>query len=189
MVSSLVELKNAALGDEVDLSDIINRINAIQIIHEKLHGETDVDTIDIRDYIEDLLATLFASFTSRPVTLDNRVPSMPIVPQAALPLGLITNELATNAIEHGFVDDGPARFSVSMSQEDDYYILTIANTGRPFPEGVELANPRTLGLQLVSALVDQLEGSVELTREPTPVFRIRVPRAVLEPAETQTEGS
>lgn len=189
MVSSLVDLKDLSLGETVDLSDIRHRIDAIQLIHQKLHEETDVNSIDVREYIDDLLNTLFSSFTSRSVELDNRVPRMRIAAKAALPLGLIANELATNAIEHGFTDDEPARFSIFLSQEAEYYVLEIANTGRPFPEGIELTGSSTLGLQLVTALVDQLDGSIALTRKPSPVFRIRIPRTRLQASSADGEGT
>lgn len=55
------------------------------------------------------------------------------------------------------------------------YILTISNSGRPFPEDVDVENPQGLGLQLVSALVAQLQGTLELQREPQPAFTIHFP--------------
>jgi two-component sensor histidine kinase len=93
---------------------------------------------------------------------------------------MIVTELAANAIEHGFDDTGPARFSVSMSGEDEHHVLTVSNTGAPFPEDIDLENPQTLGLQLVSALVSQLDGTIEVRRRPSPVFSIRIPSASLE---------
>jgi PAS domain S-box-containing protein len=57
----------------------------------------------------------------------------------------------------------------------DSYVLTVSNTGKPFPEEIELDNPKTLGLRLISALVSQLEGTIELQRVPYPVFTIRFP--------------
>jgi PAS domain S-box-containing protein len=180
MVSSLVSLKDSALGEQVDLSDIRRRIDAIQIIHQKLHEDTDVSSIDLRDYVDELLDTLFSSFTAQAVEVSNRVASMSMAPPAAVPLGMIVTELAANAIEHGFDDTGPARFSVSMSGEDEHHVLTVSNTGAPFPEDIDLENPQTLGLQLVSALVSQLDGTIEVRRRPSPVFSIRIPSASLE---------
>jgi two-component sensor histidine kinase len=59
----------------------------------------------------------------------------------------------------------------------DQYVLTVSNTGSPFPEHIDITAPSTLGLQLVATLVAQLRGSIELQRSPSPVFTIRFPDA------------
>lgn len=97
--------------------------------------------------------------------------------RTAIPIGLIVNEIATNAIKHGFTEEGEAVFTVELWKEtsENQYVLRISNTGRPFPENINLDNPDTLGLQLISALVNQLDGTIELKRTPHPVFTIWFP--------------
>ena len=72
-----------------------------------------------------------------------------------------------------------AVFSVDVRKNEaaNKYILSISNNGVPFPNDVTLDNPETLGLQLISALVEQLQGTIELQRAPYPVFTIRFPIA------------
>lgn len=97
--------------------------------------------------------------------------------RTAVPLGLMINELATNAVKHGFTDNTEARFDVALEKDGsgEAYLLRAANSGRPFPDTIQLDNPDTLGLQLISALVQQLEGTIDLKRKPHPVFTIRFP--------------
>jgi two-component sensor histidine kinase len=180
MVSSLVSLKDDALDNHVDLSDIRHQIDAIQIVHQKLHEGAEVTHINLRDYIGDLLATVFASFTGRTVSLENGIPDISIPTRAAVPIGLVTNELATNAIKHGFADHDDPRFVVSLRTGGEDYALTVSNTGRPFPEHVDFENPDSLGLQLIHALVSQLQGTIELQKTPVPVFTIRFPAEGME---------
>jgi PAS domain S-box-containing protein len=180
MISSLVNMKDAALGTAVDLSDISRQIDAIRIVHDKLVQSEEITHIDLGEYIQELLSTVF-SFSQRSVEIENTIRDVFIRTRTAIPIGLIVNEIATNAIKHGFTPEEEARFTVDLQQEETegqiavQYVLTIANTGRPFPEEIELDNPETLGLQLVSALVEQLEGTIELQRNPHPVFTIRFP--------------
>jgi two-component sensor histidine kinase len=180
MVSSLVQLKNAALGSDADLSDISNQIEAIQIVHQKLHQTTDVSHIDLRSYVADLLRTIFASFADQEVHVENRVPELSIRTKTAVSLGLIVNETATNAIKHGFTETEEARFTVALEEETDgeRYRFTISNSGRPFPADIDPEKADTLGLRLISALAGQLQGTIELERRPAPVFHIRFPKAV-----------
>lgn len=176
MVSSLVQLKNQSLGDIVDLSDLKHQIDAIRIVHEKLYQSDDPSKISIRNYILDLLPAVF-SLSGREIVIENTVKDMHLSSKTAIPLGLIINEAATNAIKHGFTSGVEARFSVDFRKDgkSGYFILTISNTGRPFPETVGFENSETLGLRLIAALTGQLEGTIELQRDPHPVFTIRFP--------------
>ena len=97
--------------------------------------------------------------------------------RTAIPLGFIVNEIATNAVKHGFTDNEEPRFKIDLTTDkaDNCTVVTLANTGKPFPEDIDLDNPETLGLQLITALVDQLHGTLELQRKPHPVFTITFP--------------
>jgi two-component sensor histidine kinase len=92
-------------------------------------------------------------------------------------LGVIVNELATNAIKHGFTDAQEPRFRLSVAPDGrgEGYVLTAGNSGRPFPDGVTIENPQSLGLRLVNALVAQIGGTLALEREPSPTFTVRFP--------------
>lgn len=173
MINSLINLKNAALGGEVDLSDLIHQIDAIRIVHEKLYQTEEVSHIDMEGYINELLTTVF-SLSGKSVTTDTDITDVTLPIKKAIPLGLIINEIATNAVKHGFTGNEEYKFSVELIADtaDDTYLLTLSNNGQPFPEGVDLDNPGTLGLRLISAMVEQLGGDIELQRGPHPIFRI-----------------
>lgn len=181
MVSSLVSLKDAALGSAVDLSDVSNQIRAIQIVHQKLQKAADITEIELRDYVHELLEGVFASFAQKRVHIDNRLPEMTVGTRLAVPLGLIINELATNAIKHGFTGAEEPLFSVEMAHDPETgrWVLTASNTGAPFPPSVDIDAPQTLGLQLLTALVSQLHASLDVQREPHPLFTIRIPESVV----------
>ncbi len=177
MVSALISLKNEAIGDAVDISDLENQIDAIRMIHEKMHLTEDVSRIDVTEYINDLLSAVF-SFTSGTVEIEKTIEVEYLDSKTSVPLGLIINEIATNAVKHGFSDGrGPGRFSLEFKKDSvrGQYVLNITNSGRPFPEDVNPDDPETLGLRLVRALVEQLKGGMELKRRPHPVFTIQFP--------------
>lgn len=175
MINSLINLKAASSKEETDLSDLTHQIDAVRIVHEKLYQSEDVTHINIREYIQDILETVFSSFAGGAVRVDNSIPSTIIKTRTAVPLGLIINEMATNAIKHGFIPGKDARFTVTMEQDGDKWDLAVSNNGNPFPDTVGFDNPTTLGLRLISALVEQLEGEIDLVRRPTPVFTISFP--------------
>ncbi|MGC9313154.1 MAG: histidine kinase dimerization/phosphoacceptor domain -containing protein [Sediminispirochaetaceae bacterium] len=176
MVTSLVHLKDTALGREVDLSDVIHQIDAIRIVHEKLYRTEALNSINISEYIQDLLSTVF-TLSAKPIQIDIQIADRDLNTRIAVPLGLIVNEIATNAIKHGFDPGIENHFAASLIEDANAgeFVLVLSNTGPAFPSEVDLDNPDSLGLQLVQTLVKEIGGTMELQRQPSPEFTIRFP--------------
>ncbi len=177
ILSSLIDLKNAELGPGVDISDIKNEIHAIRIVHEKLCQSESQQHVEIRDYVQSLLETIFSSGAQQYVAIENEIEEFQVDPTTAINLGLIINELATNAIKHGFREAEPNSFSLSSATDSVNGIVSfvVSNSGQPFPEDKDLESSGTLGLRLVTGLVKQMGGTLELERTPVPVFRFSFP--------------
>lgn len=176
MVTSLVHLKDTALGRQIDLSDVIHQIDAIRIVHEKLYRTEALNSINIREYIQDLLSTVF-TLSAKPIQIDIQIADRDLNTRIAVPLGLIVNEIATNAIKHGFDPGIENHFAASLIEDAKAgeFVLVLSNTGPAFPSEVDLDNPDSLGLQLVQTLVKEIGGTMELQRQPSPEFTIRFP--------------
>ncbi|MCF7929782.1 MAG: PAS domain S-box protein [Spirochaetales bacterium] len=176
MISSLINLKAASAGKSADLSDIKFQIDAIRIVHDKLNDCNVVSEIKFKDYIQEILAGVFSHYP-QPVTIENSLPEITLPTKTAIALGLITNEIATNAVKYGFRAGEQAVFQVELERSQESgprsWRYTLSNTGNPFPESIAPETTETLGLRLINALVHQLEGEFELRREPFPVFTIR----------------
>ncbi|MFP4179708.1 MAG: PAS domain S-box protein [Spirochaetaceae bacterium] len=175
LVSSLISLKDSE--SEEDLSDLKHRIVAIKMVHEKLHQHNDVDKIEVREYFHDLLESVFSLSAVEDLEIVNNIEEVDIPTKTAIPLGLVVNEIATNAVKYGFIPGKKAAFTIGMSKDPDntHYVLTLSNSGTPFPEEVNLERPETLGLQLLTTLVRQIGGTIELKKRPYPEFTIRFP--------------
>ncbi|MFP4268727.1 MAG: PAS domain S-box protein [Spirochaetaceae bacterium] len=175
LVSSLISLKDSET--EEDLSDLKHRIVAIKMVHEKLHQHNDVDKIEVREYFHDLLESVFSLSAVEDLEIVNNIEEVDIPTKTAIPLGLVVNEIATNAVKYGFIPGKKAAFTIGMSKDpkNTHYVLTLSNSGNPFPEEVNLERPETLGLQLLTTLVRQIGGTIELKKRPYPEFTIRFP--------------
>ncbi len=172
MVYSLVALKE--LNSSYDLTDVKSQISAIRIIYEKLHHQEATSNIEFSQYIIDLLKSIF-SFNEQPVEISKDLPKVILHTREAVSLGLIVNEIATNAIKYGFIQGEPARFSIEMHEDTgvNRYTLILSNSGRPFPEEIDFPSKDTMGLRLVSELVRQINGTIELQRTPQTAFIIQ----------------
>lgn len=179
LVTSLIDLKDAAIGDSVDLSDIRNQVNAIRWVHEQLQDAADVRKISARPYLDRIARASLGVAGGAEVAVEVRVEEISLETRTAVSVGLIVSELATNAAKHGFRDCATKRFVLELAQEteSDEYLLAVSNTGAPFPDHVDIEEPPTLGLRVVNALIAQIGGTLELQRNPTPRFTIRFPVA------------
>jgi two-component sensor histidine kinase len=180
MVSSLVRIKGSTLGPEADLTDLVNQIDAVRIVHEKLNKRDGISDIDIHDYFEEILSTVF-SFKAG-ISYQNSVTRINVSPRTAVPLGLILNEAATNTVKYAFPEKNKGIFSVKLNQDkaEAVYILTLGNDGCPIPESIDIENPETMGFRLIYALTSQLEGTMEVIRSPRPLMIFRFPAEVFE---------
>jgi two-component sensor histidine kinase len=97
---------------------------------------------------------------------------------AAVPLGIIVNELISNSLKHAFPEkEGEIRIQLRREEKKNeanrsFFSLIISDNGIGIPEDVELASFESLGLKLVNTLVDQLDGKIDLIRTQGTEFRI-----------------
>jgi len=177
MISSLINLKQSALQDKLDLSDLKHQINAIRIVHDKLHSSHEYSFINFEAYSRELLKEIFSASTTPPVKLEIEMEDAELPAKTIIPLGLILNETATNAIKHGFSPDTEAHFKVHMSRDPqlDQYSLSLSNSGKPFEGTLDTTSAKTVGMPLIKALVAQIRGTLELETEPQTTFIIKFP--------------
>ena len=180
VIASMLNLQagTAAAEDDpvrVALRDSQNRIRTLALIHEKLYGARDVAEIPIREYIQDLTASLFRSLTanSASVALDLEVADVLLDIDAAIPVALILNELVSNSLEHAFPDGGGGAMSITFKPiSASRYKMVVADNGIGFPAEVDFRSSDTLGMQLVCLLSKQLGGEIELDRRAGTRFTI-----------------
>jgi len=145
------------------------------LIHEKLYTSEDLSHVDIASYIHSLthqLITTYSTAASR-VGMNIAITDIFLTITTAIPCGLIINELVTNALKHAFPKERDGTITVSMTPSNtDSLILTVSDTGIGFPKEVDFRNTATLGMQLVTSLVEQLEGTITLDRSKGTKFRI-----------------
>jgi two-component sensor histidine kinase len=134
-------------------------------------------TVPMKSYLEDLLASVMGSVAMPGV--DYRVSAEPIDLPAkkAVAAGIIVNETVTNAVKHGFSSGGVRSIEVILETLGDgtRARLTIANTGTTLPADFDVTDTSTLGMQLISGLVEQLSGRLTVSNEPRTAFVVEFP--------------
>jgi two-component sensor histidine kinase len=177
MVSSLIKLKNAELGDAADISDLVGRIEAIRFIHQNLEQNNSISSVNLKSYIEQLVNSAFSTVISNETEIKTEINDIQYPTRKVVILGLIINELATNAIKYGFSKGEKAGFSVIQKQtgKSEFLAFEVSNSGNEFPDDIDFENSSGFGLKLIRSLIKQLGGSIELFKTPQTTFLITIP--------------
>jgi two-component sensor histidine kinase len=157
------------------LSEILNnskrRIKSMSLIHESLYREKDLAQIDFRDYITQMIQEIERSVKTNPnIVVETRMQQLHFDLQRAVPLGLIMNEVLTNAFKHAFQPDQSGLILVEFVKEHSTkYVLRISDNGVGLPEET---SSESLGMTLIDALVEQLDGTYSYKRINGTVFEM-----------------
>ncbi len=170
IISSLLNLQSRYIEDEEALDVFIesqNRVRSMAIIHEKLYKSDKMSKIDFGEYINDLTKSLFYNYLIEQdkIRIITNIENIYFDVDTSIPCGLIVNELITNCVKHAFPNDINGEINIDMSNNQGIYTLNVSDNGVGFPEDIDFKNTESLGLQLVSNLVNQLDGTVELVNK------------------------
>jgi PAS domain S-box-containing protein len=178
VVASLLELQADSFHDpQVNkvFEDSQHRIYSMALIHEKLYRSENLAQINFGDYLEDLVANLFASYNLQEKQIQLIINAEPIFLniETATPCGLIVNELVSNTIKHAFsarregflrVDFYRDNSADSSKNCDSNLHLIVSDNGVGFPENINFQETTSMGFQVICTLTEQLEGTIELDR-------------------------
>jgi len=160
MISSILQLQarrqeNASARS--DFEKAIQRISTIGDLHSRLYRDEAVEQIDVAEYLSGLCDKLRDSVIGDlPVKLVCEFESVPLTIDEAVPLGLIVNELVTNAIKYAFPEGGAGTIRVNLRKRSDRIRLSIWDDGC----GIQKDDTKKIGIgmRIVGALTKQLGG-------------------------------
>ncbi|QCX00727.1 sensor histidine kinase [Aggregatimonas sangjinii] len=165
-VSSLLSLQSRNIEDDEVKSlfrNSQNRVISMAMVHEMLYMREDITKIEYKTYVQDLTEYLVRSIkgTSTNITLHINIQDIKLNIDTAIPLGLLINEVVTNALKYGIKDDDKGEIAISMYEKGEGYELTISDSGDGFASDITYKNTKSLGLKLIHNLARQLLGSVK----------------------------
>jgi PAS domain S-box-containing protein len=171
-----------------------DRVISMAFIHEELYKRKQFETLNLSEYIRKLVEKLFQTYRLDDKNIhlhmdleENVLLNMDDV----VPLGIIVTELVSNSLKHAFSGRDEGKIYVKLhkneagelinSREESKcksfkstsFILKVSDDGVGIPKSIDLGNPKSLGMQLITTLVDQLDGELELKRSNETEFTIR----------------
>lgn len=177
IVASMLDLQAGVSPDrkiEQAFQESKARIASIALIHTLLYQSDNFSRVDMDSYTRQLCAMLQASFVPHRenirVAVEAAGVSLDI--DQAIPCGLVINELFTNSVKYAFPDEKPGSIVVRFSLKEGTCMITASDDGVGLPLDIDIARSKTLGLQLVHLLVQQLEGTIAVERDGGTKYRI-----------------
>ncbi|TRX24803.1 tetratricopeptide repeat protein [Flavobacterium franklandianum] len=160
VVSSLLALQSAQIDDpntKDAMSDSRNRVNSIGIVHQKLYQGSNLGAIEMKDYLLNLSESILDSFgVEKKIELHLAMDKLDLDIDTAVPLGLIINELLTNAIKYAFPKEEKGTITIKLEKQNIHFLhLEVADNGVG-KSGI--THGTGFGGQLVSLLTQQLNG-------------------------------
>lgn len=192
IIISLLNLQSRYITDATTLSafrESQNRVRAMALVHEKLYRSTDLATIDLDDYIRFLGNNLLDFFGTmrKGITLTMDIHDIFLAIDTAIPFGLMINELISNSLKYAFPGGRKGEISISIHRQDHTLTIQYKDNGVGIREDFDWRNAKSMGLQLVTALVDQLDGTIDLDRTAGSLFTMVVHEKVVH--EKEQHGS
>jgi len=176
VISSLLNLQSSFIEDPAargKFHDSIDRIRSMALLHEMLYRSRDLSGIQLKEYLDNLVESLLHSYAlvkdkvRTGICVNVRHDRLHL--DKAVPFGLIINELVSNALKYAFSDRPEGRIDIVLDEfqenGEDRYRLLVQDNGAGLPPSVSTDDPQTLGLELVTALAKQLDGSFTVSRE------------------------
>ncbi len=176
IISSLLNLQIANVQGEESkdiLKDSQSRIKSMAMIHEKLYMSKDLSHINFKEYVEHLVSDIFYTYGVKvgSITPILRIENIELNMETAIPLGLIINEIVINSLKFAFPHE-KGSIKIIFKSFNNTLTLTVADDGIGIPESVDYQKTDSLGLKLVTNLVEQLNGVINLETNHGTAFNI-----------------
>jgi two-component sensor histidine kinase len=165
IISSLLNLQYSRLpsdnyGDYFITSR--NRIRSIAVVHEMLYKNDTLSEINFTSYISELSRLIADSYNADNIKIDIKAGDIVFGIDVTINLGLVINEIISNAVKHAFNGTKEGVITIELLNQNNFYFLSIKDNGKGFPKDFDVNNTSTLGISLISNLILQIEGKLEI---------------------------
>jgi two-component sensor histidine kinase len=145
------------------------------LIHQLMYEGKDLSRVDLGEYLQGLVRLAQESYGAdrRRVSIRLEAAKVFLDLQRAVPCGLLVNELISNAFKHAFPDGRVGEIKVCLKPIGGEMVLSVRDNGVGLPQGLNVSATRSLGLQLVKLLADQVGARLTVGSAPGTCFELR----------------
>lgn len=178
LVHSLLDLQVLQIDDPVVIEILENskrRIKSMSLIHQALYHSGDLANVELGEVLRTLINNIESSYSpGKEIIFSVDADSLNLPITQAIPCGLIVNELVTNAVKYAFPDHRPGHVKVAVVLDGEGQAkLSVIDDGVGLPDDLDFDNLSSLGMELVTVLTDQIDGTLSVQRSNPTIFDIR----------------
>ncbi|MBU2913275.1 tetratricopeptide repeat protein [Reichenbachiella agariperforans] len=175
VVSSLLNIQSKYLNDELAKKAVLegrNRVQSMALVHEKLYQSENMSQVNVKEYLQELANALFQSYdvSEDRVRLSSQIEVVDLSIDTTIQIGLIINELVSNALKYAFPDTEQGMVSLSLRKIEAVYELEVSDNG------IGIASPEDLlksyGYRIVRSIARGLGGTITMQHDQGTVFRL-----------------
>jgi two-component sensor histidine kinase len=174
---SLINMQMAQTKNTELLQSLTNlqlRIRTMALVHEMLYRSSDFEKISFPGYLRSLASVIAGTYNRRDVALIVEADEVVMDIEASIPLGLMINEILSNAYKHAFPDGRPGKILIRYCTDrvSGMNTLLLEDDGIGLRDGVNIDQYKSMGLQVVQILCNQIEGTLAVANTPGASFTI-----------------
>lgn len=179
-VASMLSLEKERLPDEASqkvFSSMQSRIHSIVMLYDQLYGSSELASVNIGVYLERLVGSIDESCGGGHVKLLTVPVEARLDMRRAVPLGIIINELVTNAIKYAGSEKKESGILVELAPREGGFTICVSDNGPGLPDGFDINRVVSMGLRLVSMLARQIGGAFRHEKGYRSCFYVDVPHS------------
>jgi two-component sensor histidine kinase len=146
------------------------------LIHQNLYSEGNIKGIQVKDYINNLVQTLCASYniSNDRIKVNASIDNLNLDVDTMIPLGLVVNELVSNAFKYAFKENQQGELDIVLKEEADKLHLHVKDNGVGFPEGLDVKNSKSFGLKMIRAFAQKLKAKLDIYNDNGAVVEMEI---------------
>jgi PAS domain S-box-containing protein len=165
---SLLSLQSKALKNPEAKASLLKakeRMMSMAVLYDKLYRSENLQEMSLSDYLPRLIDEIVGIFPNKDIVkIEKKIDDIVLGVKVLSPLGIIVNELLTNALKHAFTGKEDGTIDVFASVKNDHVTLVVEDNGVGIPESIDMNNTSGMGLELVSMLTAQIDGTIRIDR-------------------------
>lgn len=178
IIVSLINLQSSSIDDvktKHAMREIQGRVESMSLVHKKMYETSNFKSVGLSEYLEFVIENISNIYGGSNYTSEVNIPPVVMVKmEAAIPLGLIINEVVSNFFKHVHNEEERRHFSINSEYIGDDLIIKCKDNGPGFGDGFD-KDLDSLGLSLISNLTEQLDGTFKAYDDNGAVHVIRIP--------------
>lgn len=179
VVSSLLNMQSKTVNSDearIAINEAHHRVKTIALLHQRLQGSQDFETIPLNDFLESLSDSIVSGMASEKIEIqkDYHLSKSVVRTDKAIAIGLLVNELITNSIKYASSIGKPLKLFMKLDHDEEIN-LEYNDNGPGLPQDFELKQTTSLGYTIINSIIDQLNGLLNIGNKDGFWAEIKIP--------------